>query len=64
MRFYLRRLTSKNGQDYLVWHDYATKKSRDKWANIYMQRGNTVWMNEDGSTDGLFFLKDENGHHI
>lgn len=58
--FWLRRRTTKNGKKFLVWHSYATKAKRDLWARTYINRGDTVWLNEDGSTTGLFMLKDEN----
>lgn len=53
--FYLRR--SSGG--YLIWHNYETNARRMKWAAIYHARGDTIWMNEDGSIDGLFYLHDE-----
>lgn len=55
MTYYMRR--SSNG--YLIWHHYETDASRKKWAAIYHERGDTIWMNEDGSIDGLFYLRDE-----
>jgi hypothetical protein len=45
--------------NYLIWHHYETAANRAKWARIYHVRGDTVWMNEDGSTDDLYFLRDE-----
>lgn len=42
-----------------MWRSYKTKELRDRRAEHYVRQGSLVWMNEDGTTDGLFFLRDE-----
>lgn len=57
--FWMRR----RSEGFLIWHSYKTRAARERWASIYHGRNDAIWMNEDGSTDGLFFLRDEDQWH-
>lgn len=53
--WWLRR----RSEGYLYWHVYKTDTARRKWARLYLDQDDAIWMNEDGSSDGLSFLRDE-----
>lgn len=48
----------RGSENYLYWHVYKTDEARQKWARIYYSRDDAIWMNPDGSSDGLYFLQD------